>query len=97
MMTLLSRLGMLAFLVTSQAVQAVEHLRMSTTTSTENSGLMAVLHPVFEKKYDVKIDVIAVGTGKALKIGSRGLPCLYMRLQQNCSMLHRVISSTGVP
>jgi len=72
MMTLLSRLGMLAFLVTSQAVQAVEHLRMSTTTSTENSGLMAVLHPVFEKRYGVKIDVIAVGTGKALKIGSRG-------------------------
>ena len=52
--------------------QAVEHLKLSTTTSTENSGLLAVLHPVFEAKYDVKVDVIAVGTGKALKIGSNG-------------------------
>jgi len=53
-------------------VQAVEHLKLSTTTSTDNSGLLAVLHPVFEAKYDVKVDVIAVGTGKALKIGANG-------------------------
>lgn len=51
---------------------AIEHLKLSTTTSTDNSGLLAVLHPVFEAKYNVKVDVIAVGTGKALKIGSNG-------------------------
>lgn len=56
----------------SSTVFAVEHLKLSTTTSTENSGLLAVLHPAFEAKYDVKVDVIAVGTGKALKIGSNG-------------------------
>ena len=56
----------------SSTAFAVEHLKLSTTTSTENSGLLAVLHPAFEKKYDVKVDVIAVGTGKALKIGSNG-------------------------
>lgn len=56
----------------SVTAHAVEHLKMSTTTSTENSGLLAVLNPVFEAKYDVKVDVIAVGTGKALKIGSNG-------------------------
>jgi tungstate transport system substrate-binding protein len=56
----------------SVTAQAVEHLKLSTTTSTENSGLLAVLNPVFEAKYDAKIDVIAVGTGKALKIGSNG-------------------------
>jgi len=56
----------------SSAVFAVEHLKLSTTTSTENSGLLAVLNPAFEQKYDVKVDVIAVGTGKALKIGSNG-------------------------
>jgi len=55
-----------------QGVWAVEHLKLSTTTSTDNSGLLAVLHPVFEAKYNVKIDVIAVGTGKALKIGASG-------------------------
>ena len=54
------------------SVQAVEHLKLSTTTSTDNSGLLAVLHPVFEAKYDAKVDVIAVGTGKALKIGGNG-------------------------
>ena len=46
-----------------------EVLRLSTTTSTENSGLLAVLNPIFEKKYQVRLDVIAVGTGKALKLG----------------------------
>ncbi len=45
---------------------------MSTTTSTENSGLLAVLLPPFEKKCGCKVDVIAVGTGKALKLGEAG-------------------------
>jgi len=58
--------------VNTSSVFAVEHLKLSTTTSTENSGLLAVLHPVFEEQYGVKIDVIAVGTGKALKIGANG-------------------------
>ncbi|MDQ7089699.1 MAG: substrate-binding domain-containing protein [Methylococcales bacterium] len=53
-------------------VHAVDTLKMSTTTSTENSGLLAVLHPVFEKKYQARIDVIAVGTGKALKLAENG-------------------------
>lgn len=51
---------------------AEERLRMSTTTSTENSGLLAVLLPPFEKKYGCKVDVVAVGTGKALKLGEAG-------------------------
>lgn len=51
---------------------AVERLRISTTTSTENSGLLAVLLPPFEKKFGCKVDVIAVGTGKALKFGEMG-------------------------
>lgn len=55
-----------------QLAHADERLRMATTTSTENSGLLAVLHPVFEKKFNVKLDVIAVGTGKALKLGENG-------------------------
>lgn len=45
---------------------------MSTTTSTENSGLLAVLNPVFERQNNVRLDVIAVGTGKALKLGENG-------------------------
>ena len=53
-------------------VNAQERLRLATTTSTENSGLLAELHPPFEKKYGVKVDVIAVGTGKALRLGENG-------------------------
>ena len=56
----------------SFTVHAAELLKISTTTSTENSGLLAVLHPAFEEKFNVKVAVIAVGTGKALKIGGNG-------------------------
>lgn len=49
-----------------------DRLKLATTTSTDNSGLLAVLHPPFEAKYNVKVDVIAVGTGKALKLGENG-------------------------
>lgn len=45
---------------------------MSTTTSTENSGLLSVLLPPFEKMLGCKVDVIAVGTGKSLKLGETG-------------------------
>lgn len=56
----------------STIAMAVEHLKMSTTTSTDNSGLLGVLNPAFEKQHNAQVDVIAVGTGKALKIGSNG-------------------------
>jgi tungstate transport system substrate-binding protein len=51
---------------------ATERLRLATTTSTETSGLLQVLLPPFEKKHGVKIDVIAVGTGKAVRLGEAG-------------------------
>lgn len=47
-------------------------LRMATTTSTENSGLFEVIQPVFEQALDIRVHVIAVGTGKALELGRRG-------------------------
>jgi len=62
----------ISLFVIATSVQAVEHLRIATTTSTDNSGLFTVLHPTFEQKFDAKVDVIAFGTGKALKIGSNG-------------------------
>ncbi len=66
-------LGLLIFLMSMMAnTWAANVLRISTTTSTENSGLLAVLHPVFEEKYNVTLEVIAVGTGKALKMGGQG-------------------------
>lgn len=51
---------------------AKERLKLSTTTSTQDSGLLKVLLPPFEKQHNVKVDVIAVGTGQALKLGEAG-------------------------
>ena len=52
--------------------RARTRLVLATTTSTENSGLLDVLLPPFEERYDVVVDVIAVGTGQALQIGRTG-------------------------
>lgn len=51
---------------------AQENIKLATTTSTENSGLLAVLLPVFQEKYNIRVDVIAVGTGKAIAYGENG-------------------------
>jgi tungstate transport system substrate-binding protein len=48
------------------------HRRFLTTTSTENSGLLKVLNPAFEKRHNVHLNIIAVGTGKALRLGENG-------------------------
>ena len=47
-------------------------LILATTTSTQDSGLLDYLLPDFEKETGVKVDVIAVGTGQALKLGEDG-------------------------
>lgn len=69
--------AILALLLTPlQASEAdsasAQTLRMATTTSTENSGLLARLLPVYERATGVTVHVIAVGTGKALELGRRG-------------------------
>ncbi|MFQ5990611.1 MAG: substrate-binding domain-containing protein, partial [Candidatus Methylomirabilales bacterium] len=62
----------LLFRANAGALAAKERLRLSTTTSTENSGLLAVLIPPFEARYGLQVDVIPVGTGKALKLAEGG-------------------------
>jgi len=51
---------------------AGERLKISSTSSTDNTGLFQALNPPFEKKFRCRVDVVAVGTGKALKIGEMG-------------------------
>ncbi len=63
---------LLSIFFTADSVMAVEHLRLATTTSTENSGLIEELLPPFEQINNCKVDVIAVGTGKAIKLGETG-------------------------
>lgn len=47
-------------------------LILATTTSTQDSGLLDVLIPAFEKKTGYKVKTIAVGTGQALEMGKQG-------------------------
>lgn len=45
---------------------------LATTTSTQDTGLLDVLVPRFEKQTGFRVKVIAVGTGQALELGRRG-------------------------
>lgn len=56
----------------SLAALAQGTLRLATTTSTDNSGLLKVIVPQFEKVSGLKVHVISVGTGKAMKLGENG-------------------------
>src|SRR2546426_9840160 len=48
------------------------NLLLATTTSTQDSGLLDVLIPDFEKRTGYKVKTSAVGTGQALAIAERG-------------------------
>src|SRR5262247_129367 len=45
---------------------------LSTTTSTQDSGLLDVLVPLFEKKTGYSVKTISVGTGQALALAAKG-------------------------
>lgn len=64
--------SLLSAVLISNTVCAEQRLRLATTTSTENSGLLSLLHPPFEERYNVTVDVIAVGSGKALRLAENG-------------------------
>ncbi len=62
------------FALTLGATQpaSARDLRLATTTSTENSGLLKVILPKYEAKCGCKVRVVAVGTGASLKLGENG-------------------------
>jgi tungstate transport system substrate-binding protein len=49
-----------------------KNLILATTTSTQDSGLLDVLVPAFEKKTGYFVKTISVGSGQAMKMGERG-------------------------
>jgi len=67
---LLCALAVLALGVASPA--AARDIKMATTTSTENSGLLKVLLPKYEARCNCKVQVISVGSGKAMELGKNG-------------------------
>ncbi len=54
---------------TARPVPANPRVRLATTTSTENSGLLSFILPAFAQATGYTVDVVAVGTGAALKLG----------------------------
>lgn len=54
------------------AAPAVKTIILATTTSTQDSGLLDVLLPVFEKDTGYFVKTISVGSGQAMKMGEKG-------------------------
>ncbi|MDR7318431.1 substrate-binding domain-containing protein [Brevibacillus nitrificans] len=49
-----------------------KEITLATTTSTQDSGLLDYLLPIFEQQSGIKVKVVAVGTGQAIKLGEDG-------------------------
>lgn len=63
---------LLLILMLAACQSGPQSLRLATTTSTQDSGLLDVIVPDFEEQTGIDVEVIAVGTGEALALGSGG-------------------------
>ena len=69
----LAGLAAIIVLITWTPVQAQnKDIIMATTTSTQDSGLLDVLIPIFEKKNGYRVKTIAVGSGQSMAMGQKG-------------------------
>lgn len=60
-------------MVTEEAsAEEAQVLRLATTTSTADSGLLDAILPGFEALHNARVDVVAVGTGQAIELGEAG-------------------------
>lgn len=66
--------GTLMFLVRPSPLLAQEtpHIILASTTSTENSGLLDYLLPLFKQHSGIQVRVVAKGTGQAIKLAKNG-------------------------
>jgi tungstate transport system substrate-binding protein len=62
----------LSALVFGTAHAADRFITLSSTTSTQDSGLFGYILPIFKAASGINVHVVAVGTGQALAIGQRG-------------------------
>jgi tungstate transport system substrate-binding protein len=69
---LVAILVLAAFASVRAQVQSTTSIILATTTSTQDSGLLDVLVPLFEKENGIAVKVIAVGSGAALRMASKG-------------------------
>lgn len=67
------------------ATEETKTIRLSTTTSVNDSGLLGNLLPVFEEKYGYTVEVQSAGTGKAIaaaKYGNADLILVHAKSQE---------------
>jgi len=62
----------LSIIVVSAAQADERFITLSSTTSTQDSGLFGFILPIFKAATGLSVHVVAVGTGQALAIGERG-------------------------
>lgn len=65
-------IGLLCMIGAVEGFAADKVMKMSTTTSTESSGLLDVLLPELQKETGIEVKVIAKGTGAAIRDGMDG-------------------------
>src|SRR2546430_284621 len=56
----------------SGAQDTAQPVVLATTTSTQDSGLLDLLVPLFEKQHGWQVKTVSVGTGAALELGAKG-------------------------
>ena len=61
-----------ASVISAQAAPKQKNIILATTTSTQDTGLLDVLIPIFEKKTGYFVKTIAVGSGQAMAMGQKG-------------------------
>lgn len=83
--------------VTQSAESGSRNVILSTTTSTQDSGLLDVLIPLFEKQTGYTVKTVSVGTGQALALAAKGdadvalvhAPSLEKQYVADGKLLHR--------
>lgn len=69
---LLLTVALLTASCANRSADEVRVLRLATTTSTNDSGLLDAILPAFEAEHNARVDVVAVGTGQAIALGEAG-------------------------
>ena len=67
------------------ATEETKKIRLSTTTSVNDSGLLGYLLPIFQEKYGYEVEVYAAGTGKSIanaKMGNADLILVHSKKQE---------------
>lgn len=74
-----------------------KNIILATTTSTQDSGLLDTLIPIFEKETGYFMKTIAVGSGQAMKMGKKARPtsCWFIHRTPRKNLSKRATGSTA--